>query len=204
MTKQLEDRQVEPPQARYVGLHDVIRIGEGVTLLKGQVCNAQAASLLGKLEVEESDLLPGQYEGGFKVWEGSVDLAEYVAELWQHGSAPVASSLGSQPSDATAAAAPSADPAASAAAGGGSPAGAASGAAAAAVAGAGRGGLAGRLAGQRVLELGCGHALPGLVALLAGAEVHFQVVVPLRTPPCRFATPPLNCCRTVPRWAEMR
>ena len=35
--------------------------------------------------------------------------------------------------------------------------------------------LAGRLAGQRVMELGCGHALPGLVALLAGAEVHFQV-----------------------------
>ncbi|GAB4818881.1 hypothetical protein N2152v2_005927 [Parachlorella kessleri] len=35
-------------------------------------------------------------------------------------------------------------------------------------------GLAGRLVGQRVLELGCGHALPGLVALLAGAEVHFQ------------------------------
>lgn len=28
---------------------------------------------------------------------------------------------------------------------------------------------------RRVLELGCGQALPGLVALLAGAEVHFQV-----------------------------
>lgn len=28
---------------------------------------------------------------------------------------------------------------------------------------------------RRVLELGCGQALPGLVALLAGVEVHFQV-----------------------------
>lgn len=26
----------------------------------------------------------------------------------------------------------------------------------------------------RVLELGCGHGLPGLLCLLAGAEVHFQ------------------------------
>lgn len=34
--------------------------------------------------------------------------------------------------------------------------------------------LAQQLAGQRVIELGCGHALPGLVALLAGAAVDFQ------------------------------
>lgn len=30
------------------------------------------------------------------------------------------------------------------------------------------------LAGRRVLELGCGAGIPGIVALLAGAEVHFQ------------------------------
>ena len=30
------------------------------------------------------------------------------------------------------------------------------------------------LAGKRVLELGCGHGLPGIVALINGAEVHFQ------------------------------
>lgn len=30
------------------------------------------------------------------------------------------------------------------------------------------------LVGRRVLELGCGQGLPGLVPLLAGAEVHFQ------------------------------
>jgi predicted nicotinamide N-methyase len=29
--------------------------------------------------------------------------------------------------------------------------------------------------GKKVLELGCGHGIPGILALLAGAEVHFQV-----------------------------
>lgn len=54
-------------QARYLGLQDVVKVAEGVTLLKGQVSNAQAASLLGQQQVADSDLLPGQYEGGFKV-----------------------------------------------------------------------------------------------------------------------------------------
>lgn len=29
--------------------------------------------------------------------------------------------------------------------------------------------------GKRVLELGCGHGVPGILAMMAGAEVHFQV-----------------------------
>lgn len=123
--------------------------------LQSQVSTSQAASLLGRAEVEGSDLLPGQYEGGFKVWEGGVDLAEYVARLWGAGSA--------EPSGANEPAQPSGSPEAA-------PVAAASEAAGAGCAGVGR-----QLAGQRVLELGCGHALPGLVALLAGAEVHFQV-----------------------------
>lgn len=39
------------------------------------------------------------------------------------------------------------------------------------------------LKGKRVLELGCGHGLPGLVAALAGADVHFQVACPARLQP---------------------
>lgn len=35
------------------------------------------------------------------------------------------------------------------------------------------------LVGKRILELGCGQGLPGIVPLLAGAEVHFQAS-PLR------------------------
>jgi len=62
-----------------------------------------------------TDLAPGIYEGGFKVWECSLDLAKFIAgqadEQWR---------------------------------------------------------------GLTVLEIGCGHGLPGLVALRKGAAVHFQ------------------------------
>ena len=57
--------------------------------------------------------------GGFKLWEGGMDLADFLAED---------TSLSGP----------------------------------------------GALAGRRALELGCGHGLPGVVALLAGASVHFQ------------------------------
>ena len=68
-------------------------------------------------ELQESDLLPGVYEGGFKLWECAVDLAAYLAQ---------------QTEDHVAAS-----------------------------------------AGMRVLELGCGHGLPGLVSLCRGAHVDF-------------------------------
>ena len=75
--------------------------------------------------------------GGFKVWEGSLDLARFLAARWAlSGRAPDSH-------------APACDPA---------------------VASSGSAGVP-----RRVLELGCGQALPGLVAILAGAEVHFQV-----------------------------
>jgi hypothetical protein len=33
----------------------------------------------------------------------------------------------------------------------------------------------GLLQGRRVLELGCGHGIPAILCLLAGATAHFQV-----------------------------
>ena len=41
--------------------------------------NAQAASILSDERVEENDLIAGVYEGGFKTWEGGLDLAQFVA-----------------------------------------------------------------------------------------------------------------------------
>ena len=75
--------------------------------------------------------------GGFKVWEGSLDLARFLAARWgpRRGAPHSHASACSPPLPSS-----------------------------------GKGGVPGR-----VLELGCGQALPGLVAMLAGAEVHFQV-----------------------------
>jgi predicted nicotinamide N-methyase len=66
-----------------------------------------------------SDLVPGVYEGGLKLWEGSIDLVKALEKETQTGNLT--------------------------------------------------------FSGKRVLELGCGHALPGIYACLKGADaVHFQ------------------------------
>lgn len=65
--------------------------------------------------LSESDLQPGVYEGGLKIWECSEDLAKYLTHVL--------------PTD---------------------------------------------LSSLRVLELGCGAALPGLVCLRKGSNVDFQ------------------------------
>lgn len=86
---------------------------DGLTLLKGRVSTQEVFAL------SNSDLVPGKYEGGLKLWEGSLDLVR---------------TLYSEVED-------------------------------------------GRLTfiGKRVLELGCGHGLPGIFACLEGATVvHFQ------------------------------
>mmetsp|Transcript_30522 Transcript_30522/g.98348 ORF Transcript_30522/g.98348 Transcript_30522/m.98348 type:complete len:297 (-) Transcript_30522:93-983(-) len=64
--------------------------------------------------IDKSDLASGVYEGGFKVWEGSLDLIEYLVQE----KLPVK--------------------------------------------------------GKRVIELGCGHGLPGIQMLCDGADVDFQ------------------------------
>uniref|UniRef100_A0A7I4C2H8 protein-histidine N-methyltransferase n=1 Tax=Physcomitrium patens TaxID=3218 RepID=A0A7I4C2H8_PHYPA len=85
----------------------------GLTLLKGRV-NSQSV-----LKVANSDLIPGKYEGGLKLWECTIDLVEMLRREIQDGQLS--------------------------------------------------------FRGKRVLELGCGHGLPGIFACLKGASsVHFQ------------------------------
>ncbi|TKY47815.1 Histidine protein methyltransferase 1-like [Spatholobus suberectus] len=86
---------------------------DGVALLKGRVSTQQVFGL------SNSDLVPGKYEGGLKLWEGSLDLIKALRSDIKNGLI----SFG----------------------------------------------------GKRVLEVGCGHGLPGIFALLEGAAaVHFQ------------------------------
>lgn len=86
---------------------------DGLTLLKGRVSTQQVFSL------SNSDLVPGKYEGGLKLWEGSLDLVKTLRS--EHEANRLS------------------------------------------------------IAGKRVLELGCGHGLPGIFACLKGAAaVHFQ------------------------------
>lgn len=98
-----------------------------VILSKGRVTGSTAGQLLGDKSVEDNDLVPGVYEGGFKLWEGSSDLCRYLCKTYSLG----ASLMTSRDLDTP-------------------------------------------LQGKRVLELGCGHGLPGILCLLAGAHVHFQ------------------------------
>ncbi|MED6133161.1 hypothetical protein PIB30_025974 [Stylosanthes scabra] len=86
---------------------------DGIALLKGRVNTQQVFGL------SNSDLVPGKYEGGLKLWEGSLDLIKALSSDMKSGLMS--------------------------------------------------------FSGKRVLELGCGHGLPGIFALLEGAAaVHFQ------------------------------
>ncbi|KAL8486920.1 hypothetical protein ACS0TY_023103 [Phlomoides rotata] len=85
----------------------------GLTLDKGRVSTEEVFALT------NSDLVPGKYEGGLKLWEGSLDLITALCSEMQDGELSFAR--------------------------------------------------------KQVLELGCGHGLPGILACLKGAEaVHFQ------------------------------
>ncbi|KAJ7979166.1 Histidine protein methyltransferase 1 like [Quillaja saponaria] len=86
---------------------------DGLTLVKGRVNTQQVFGL------SNSDLVPGRYEGGLKLWEGSLDLVKALCSEIKSGHAD--------------------------------------------------------FVGKQVLELGCGHGLPGIFALLEGAgSIHFQ------------------------------
>ncbi|KAI3775753.1 hypothetical protein L1987_45505 [Smallanthus sonchifolius] len=86
---------------------------DGLTLLKGRVSTHDVFAL------SNSDLVPGKYEGGLKLWEGSLDLVKTLRSEVESNNLS--------------------------------------------------------LVGMKVLELGCGHGLPGIYSCLQGASaVHFQ------------------------------
>lgn len=113
---------------------ETVIVSDEVTLYRGRLDSEKAAALLNNDSLRESDLVPGKYEGGFKLWEGAVDLCRYLCRTFPLPRAGQSSSQG-----------------------GSDPRGIKT------------------LQGKRVLELGCGHGLPAIYALLAGANtVHFQ------------------------------
>ncbi|KAH9320036.1 hypothetical protein KI387_021805, partial [Taxus chinensis] len=102
-----EGMQLEKYVAEPVNLHG------GLIMLKGRV---NTADVFG---VSNSDLVPGKYEGGLKLWESSIDLVNTLKREIQDGQLS--------------------------------------------------------FRGKQVLELGCGHGLPGIFACLKGAStIHFQ------------------------------
>jgi len=104
-----------------------VQITPDIELVKGTISSEEAATLLGVTELKESDLVPSVYEGGFKLWEGAVDLSQFLCQQHQLDAAALKDPRSTNP-----------------------------------------------LQGKKVLELGCGHGLPGIISLLAGAHVHFQ------------------------------
>ncbi|KAL3700416.1 hypothetical protein R1sor_018438 [Riccia sorocarpa] len=92
---------------------DTVVFQGGFTLVKGRV---STSDIFG---VAKTDLVPGKYEGGLKLWECTSDLINTLRREIKDGQLS--------------------------------------------------------FRGKRVLELGCGHGLPGILAILKGAStVHFQ------------------------------
>jgi hypothetical protein len=121
---------------------------EQLSLWKAQPASAGCSELLQGGDGDASDLVPGVYEGGLKLWEGAIDLAIVLASTYR--CFPEAAADDDCQDASTDSAAQKASEA-----------------------------LAGQqladLKGARVLELGCGHGLPGVLALLGGAAVTFHV-----------------------------
>ncbi|KAL4858298.1 Protein NRT1/ PTR FAMILY 8.1 [Chlorella vulgaris] len=140
----------------------VVAAAEEVAASEGVISNAQAATLLSDERVESNDLIAGVYEGGFKSWEGGVDLSQFLAAALDHQQQRQQQSTTSlqQKDEARAVQQREVEEERREEEGREQ-----EGAALPAVA---------LSSGSRVIELGCGHGLPGLVALRAGAEVHFQ------------------------------
>ena len=138
--------------------------GADLLLLKARVAGATARGVLAAAEggdaVAAADLVPGRYEGGLKLWECAVDLCEVLCDKY------------GVPFDALGD--PNGTLGVTGEGGGGAGEGVGEGVGgdvgAAARGAGGGGGEWGSLRGARVLELGCGHALPGIVAAAGGAR----------------------------------
>lgn len=115
-------------------------------------------------DLSVSDLVPGKYEGGFKLWEGAVDLLNVLACTFQSVQQPIAPPAGTGPEtgarsdqdrdfpDTAAAEESSCSHEFRDAWEGLQP-----------------------MSGRRVLELGCGHGLPAIFLLLGGAFITLHV-----------------------------
>ena len=59
---------------------ELVKLDERVTVVKGAVTSTDAANALGGADgdIARSDLVRGKYEGGFKLWECSLDLARHL------------------------------------------------------------------------------------------------------------------------------
>lgn len=124
----VEAKEINDWDRKNIGMlgFEKVEIWEGLELQKGIIKSSDAASILGEQSLAISDLVPNKYEGGFKLWEGALDLCRFLGTQYH-----LKESLGTPD-------------------------------------------LESKLYGKRVLELGCGHGLPGILALMAGANVHFQ------------------------------
>eukprot|EP00884_Botryococcus_braunii_P011875 jgi/Botrbrau1/20689/Bobra.0058s0019.1 len=103
-----------------------------VSLYKVLLSSLETSKLLSNSKACESDLIPELYEGGFKLWEGAIDLGSYLAAACRLSEESLRN-MGDQQQE-----------------------------------------ISNPLKGMKVMELGCGHGLPGILCVLAGAEVHFQ------------------------------
>eukprot|EP00197_Chlamydomonas_leiostraca_P003855 CAMPEP_0202868586 /NCGR_PEP_ID=MMETSP1391-20130828/10959_1 /ASSEMBLY_ACC=CAM_ASM_000867 /TAXON_ID=1034604 /ORGANISM="Chlamydomonas leiostraca, Strain SAG 11-49" /LENGTH=350 /DNA_ID=CAMNT_0049548771 /DNA_START=120 /DNA_END=1172 /DNA_ORIENTATION=+ len=106
-------------------------VAPGVVIVKGRIGTTRITELLPDDRIATSDLVPEVYEGGFKLWEGAVDMCRYMIQKYKLTPESLITS-------------------------------------------ASEGSKQPPLQGKRVLELGCGHGIPGILAMMAGAEVHFQ------------------------------
>ncbi|CAL5224121.1 g6753 [Coccomyxa viridis] len=117
---------IQPPEkARCAFTTVAVDKSRGIHLCKGSIDNSSVPDLTDTPETADSDLIPGKYEGGFKLWECALDLSAHLCQAFDIRATQERWSSA----------------------------------------------LPGN---TRVLELGCGHGLPGILLLLAGCKVHFQ------------------------------